>query len=123
MFIPMMMVPIIIFQFITSYFFATSIAGMATYMTGTLYADIEVRNSDKLASAAARCSIASALQVLGLLLFASGLLLELYRGRVRIYFPEISDALQIAKVITSFLLNMYLARLVTLMCATKVSAW
>ena len=135
--IPLLMLPIIIFQFLATYYMAMVIVGMAFYLVGFLLAELQHASSrgslPTHATYASRvravfkvkgrsCSVATSLELSGLLLMTAGIVLELTLGELGVYLKFSGDYLLLAKTLVSFVLNTTLSRLVTVMCATKVGA-
>ena len=113
-------------QFLLSYYFVMSIVGMAIYLAGYLYTELEDASAESTLVSRARsvatcsCGVGMTMQLVALALIIAGVVLEVTLGQLGAFVYIGHDYLLIAKVIGSFVFNTVLSRLVTVMIATKV---
>jgi len=130
--IPLMLIPIFIFQFLTTYYFIMSIIGLAMVICGYLWL-VQMEDVEGAGSICTACIMASgggrrrivaaAFQACGWLLFVTGVVVELVVDqRARVGNLLDFDALSVVGKVSAFLLSMHLSQATTLSLAIRASA-
>lgn len=125
---PLLLVPIFIFQFLTTYWFCMAIIGMAMAIVGylCLVFQEDTQNESSIFTAFLTATgggrnmiLAASLQGVGWALFIAGVAIEMLMGRVGVFVSI--NWLSVVRTVASFLLGMYLS-LATTVALAKASA-
>ena len=128
--VPLMLIPIFVFQFLTTYYFFMSIVGLAMVIIGYLWLvqleDVEGAGSICMAcimstGGGRRRIVAATFQACGWLLFIAGVVAELLVDDARVGNLLHFDALTIVSRVSAFLLSMHLSQATTLSLAIRAS--
>ena len=132
MLVPMLLLPVFMFQFITSYLFALTIYG-TVLMNGSFLLMANTRGVTGVTSVGTACCTArgggatgraaAALHGIGLLLILLGIILEVLLGPYKVYLNPYDDWLLIVKILFDFILKSFLTQAFTLAVCTRASGY